>query len=265
MKFLSRRILVVLSLSAATIALFAAAPPTVRVPEPPAAQATPSPAENAARLRVYSDRIAALAVDVPTGASLTAMLPALMQQAAARGATGRATEENAAALLALAFYVNSWPLNVLVPDARSWRPAMARNLRLRGRHDLAQHFAVSALIASAAGTPIAAMAGIYKEMNDARGGSGFSFSDIAADQAGTMFGQRATASLDSARDLQSRVAGGVSEDDLMPAVDDLADNMPEAEFMRRFGGIGAPAYNAAIGDIARRIAALPLFRAPSGQ
>lgn len=261
MRFLSRRLQVVLGLSVATITLFAAGPAPAPTPVAQTGQ-TSSPAENAARLHVYADRIAALAIEVPTGASLTAMLPALMQQAETRSATGRASEENAAALLALAFYVNAWPLNVLVPDARTWRPAVARDLRLRGRQDLAQHFAVSALIASAAGTPIATMAGIYKEMNDSRGGSGFSFSDIAADQAGTMFGQRAAASTDSARDLQARVGAGITEDDLMPTVSDLADNMPEAEFIRRFGGVGAPAYNAVIAEIARRVEVLPLFRRP---
>jgi hypothetical protein len=36
--------------------------------------------------------------------------------------------------------------------------------------------------------------------------------------------------------------------------------MPEPEFVRRFGGVGAPAYNALLADIDRRIAALPLLR-----
>lgn len=249
------------SLTIAAIAM-AALSPALSARE---TQATSTPAENAARLRVYSDRIAAVAARLPHGASLTEMLPPLMREASARGAAGRPTEENAAALLALAFYVNSWPLNVLVPDARTWTPAAVRDLRLAGRTDLAQHFAVSALIASAAGSPIAAMAGVYKEMSDARSGSGFSFSDIAADQAGTLFGQRASVTAESARLLQTRVAAGVTESDLLPVVTDLADNMPEAEFIRRFGGIGAPAYNAAIADITRRVAALPLFRPPAAR
>jgi hypothetical protein len=190
------------------------------------------------------------------------MLSPLLQLAETRSVTGNPTEENAAAVMALAFYVNNWPLSALVTEARTWRPAPRRGLTLRGRHDLAQHFIVSALIASAAGTPLAAMAGIYKEMDDARGGSGFSFSDIAADLAGTMFGQLAAVSSESARRLQARVRSGVVEDDLMPIVSDLADNMPEAEFTRRFGGVGAPAYSAAMADISRRISALPLFRPP---
>jgi len=36
--------------------------------------------------------------------------------------------------------------------------------------------------------------------------------------------------------------------------------MREAEFKRRYGGIGAPAYNRMMDDIERRIAALPLYR-----
>jgi hypothetical protein len=36
--------------------------------------------------------------------------------------------------------------------------------------------------------------------------------------------------------------------------------MPEAEFRRRFGGVGAPAYEALLADIDRRIAVVPLLR-----
>lgn len=233
---------------------------------PPAPQTAPPSAaalENAARLGAYSDRLASIADTLAPGASMTEVLAALFRLSAARSGSNSATAENSAAVLALAFYVNGWPLQSLVPDARTWRPVTPRELRLRGRHDLAQHFAVSALIASAAGTPMAAMAGIYKELNDSRGGSGFSFSDIAADQAGTMFGTLATSTSASARDIQRRIAAGITEDDLIPIVTDLADNMPEAEFTRRFGGVGAPAYNTVIADITRRVAALPLFRPPA--
>jgi len=52
----------------------------------------------------------------------------------------------------------------------------------------------------------------------------------------------------------------VREFDIMPAVRDLPEFMPEAEFKRRFGGIGAPAYKRMMDDIERRIAALPLYR-----
>ena len=46
----------------------------------------------------------------------------------------------------------------------------------------------------------------------------------------------------------------------MPGITGLVDNMPEAEFQRRFGGVGAPAYNNVIEDITRRVLGLPLYK-----
>jgi len=48
--------------------------------------------------------------------------------------------------------------------------------------------------------------------------------------------------------------------EIVAEVTGLADNLPETEFVRRFGGVGSPAYIAAIDDINGRVAALPLFR-----
>jgi hypothetical protein len=85
---------------------------------------------------------------------------------------------------------------------------------------------------------------------------------VAANRAGTRFGELA---LEQAQELQRRVAGGANgralrDEDLIPAVADLPEFMPEAEFRKRFGGIGAPAYEAMLSDIDRRIAGLPLLR-----
>ena len=46
----------------------------------------------------------------------------------------------------------------------------------------------------------------------------------------------------------------------MPEVADLPEYMPEAEFKRRFGGVGAPPYQRMMQDIERRVAACPLYR-----
>ena len=46
----------------------------------------------------------------------------------------------------------------------------------------------------------------------------------------------------------------------MPGIAGLEDNMPEAEFRRRYGGVGSPAYNNVIEEITRRILALELYR-----
>jgi hypothetical protein len=63
--------------------------------------------------------------------------------------------------------------------------------------------------------------------------------------------------------LQSRLAAGIDEADLLPAIADLAEDMPEREFKRRFGGIGAPAYRQLMADIEARLDRLPLL-APAG-
>jgi hypothetical protein len=46
----------------------------------------------------------------------------------------------------------------------------------------------------------------------------------------------------------------------MPRFDDLPEFLPEAEFKRRYGGVGAPPYNELLAEIDRRVAALPVLR-----
>jgi hypothetical protein len=219
-----------------------------------------TPEENAARLRAYHERIVAISEKLPPSASLAELLAPMMALASERSAVSSPADENRAALIAMAIYVNGWNPAILVPDARSWPRARHRSLRLAGRHDLAQHFIVSAVIAAAGGTPVAAAAGLYKELSDARDGSGFSFSDIAADRAGERFGALATESDASARTMHQRTAAGLRDADVMPSIAGLADNMTEAEFQRRFGGVGAVTYNNVIQDITKRVLALELYK-----
>ena len=223
-------------------------------------QQSPAPSVEVERLRAYHERIATVAAAAPAQVSLTTFFGPLFDLAARRAADGDPIIESRAALMALTFYVNNWPIEAFVPEARAWPRAARRTVALSGRQDLAQHFIVSALIAAASGTPTAEAAGLYKEMNDARRGSGFSFSDLAADKAGTRFGDLAGQSADTARRLYARIASGTTEVDLMPSITGLPDNLSEAEFTRRFTGDAAPAYEALVADIDRRVGALPLFQ-----
>jgi hypothetical protein len=62
---------------------------------------------------------------------------------------------------------------------------------VHGRHDLAQHFVVSAALTAVSGAKAAEAAGVLKELLDAEpGGSGFSFADLAADLSGVAFAER---------------------------------------------------------------------------
>jgi len=138
------------------------------------------------------------------------------------------------------------------------RPVM-REVRLNQREDFAQHFILSAALAANTGGPLSNAIGLYKEITDSRGGSGFSFNDIAADRAGSRFGEVAT-NRATAQKLQIKVGAGIDEGDIIPTIADLPEFMSEGEFKRRFGGIDGPEYKKMMADIEGRIAALPLYR-----
>jgi hypothetical protein len=134
---------------------------------------------------------------------------------------------------------------------------MPLRITLAGREDFAQHFLVSAFLAIEAGGPLSDAVGTYKELADARGGSGFSFNDIAADRAGSRFGQLAAREPDT---LQGRVAAGLRDSDLLPDVSDLPEFITEQAFLQRYGGVDAPAYRAMLEDIERRLATVRVLR-----
>ena len=135
-----------------------------------------------------------------------------------------------------------------------------QNITLDGRDDFAKHFMVSAAIAAYADTALADAIGLYKEIDDSRYGSGFSFNDIAADRAGTKFGEKAVANEDSAKELQRQLVLGVEDRDLMPKWKDLPEFLSEAEFKRRFNEVDSPAYRAMMQKIEQRVADLRVLR-----
>jgi hypothetical protein len=212
------------------------------------------------RLRAYTERLAALTQGVQgVEVSVALMLSPLLALAAERSAAGGdAVEENRAALMTLTFFANHRPLGLMVPAAYTWPRPRPLYVTLQRRYDFPLHFLISAIIAAEAGTPLADAVGLWKELADARrGGSGFSFNDLAADRAGTRFGELAVR--DPAR-LQARIAAGATEADFMPEVSDLPESLPEAEFVARYGGVGAAAYNRVLADIEARGAARPVFQ-----
>jgi len=212
------------------------------------------------RLRAYQERLAELTRDSAGQArSVATLLSALFSLAAERTAQdGDAAAENRAALLTLSFYANQRPLGMLVPAAYRWPRPWPAVVELKQRQDFALHFLLSAVIAAQAGTPLADAVGLWKELDDARGGgSGFSFNDLAADRAGTRFGELAVG--DPTR-LQQRIASGLSDADLLPQVSDLPEHLPEAEFVARYGGVGGAAYNRMIATIESRLDSMPMFQ-----
>jgi hypothetical protein len=211
------------------------------------------------RLAAYQAAIGSAAKRAPPGqpVSVAALIPPVFGLARVRSAEADPARENRAAIAALALYANSRELRSIAPGARPLSPDEIRSVTLAGRTDFARHFLISAALAAESGGALADAIGLYKEVDDTRGGSGFSFTDLAADRTGTRFGQLAM--LAPGR-LQTVLAAGIGEADFMPEIGDLPEFMPEEEFRRRFGGVDAPAYTMMVAEIDSRIAARPLFR-----
>jgi hypothetical protein len=222
-------------------------------------RATLVPAADQERLKLYSDRLVEVVerAGPARSVSLSQLLTPMFALAKQRSGAGDAARENRAAIVTLAFYANGRGLSAIIPEARAWRRPAPLRVTLNGRDDFTQHFMISAALAAEAGSPLADAIGLYKEVQDSRGGSGFSFGDLAADRAGTRFGALA---VKAPPKLQAALAAGAKERDFMPAVSDLPEYMQEAEFKKRYGGIGAPGYNRMVADIDARVAAGAIFR-----
>lgn len=188
--------------------------------------------------------------------TLARILQPLMQLAARHSGNNQAAQENRAAILAATFYILKRPLSYVIPEATHWPRAKHQTITLDGRHDFAQHFIVSAAITAYADTFLSDAIGLYKEIEDARSGSGFSFNDIAADRAGTLFGERATANQSAALRIQRWAEQEITDDDLMPAWRDLPEHLPQPVFKKHYGNMDTPAYQHLMDTIEQRVSAL---------
>ncbi|MGR8931878.1 MAG: hypothetical protein ACU836_14685 [Gammaproteobacteria bacterium] len=215
------------------------------------------PSAEQERISVYQTRLTELVKNKVGRIDLADLTKNMFQIAKERSQGADAISENRALILVLAFYVNQRDLAKLFPTAHQWAKPRWRPVMLAGRQDFTKHYLVSAMLAAYAGTPLADAVGVFKEIEDSRGGSGFSFNDIAADRAGRRFGELAVSSRSRAEWVQ-RFFATADEADFMPATVDLPEFMPENVFKRHYGGLEGEKYRQMIAKIDRRIAALPI-------
>lgn len=219
------------------------------------------PAADQARLRAYHDQLAQVVARQGPGwtVSLAPLVGPMFELARQRSALAGAdaAAENRAALVVLTLFVNGRGIGALLPASRAWPRARPLRVTLAGRDDFPRHLLVSAALAAEGTGPLSRAIGVYKEVADSQGGSGFSWNDMAANRAGTRLGEWAVA---QPQRLQAALARGVQEADLMPPWEDLPEFLPEADFRQRYGGIGAPAYETMLAEIDRRVEALAVFR-----
>jgi hypothetical protein len=212
------------------------------------------PGDDVVRLRAAQEQLGVL-LDQRKARAPEPLVGVLRPQLAVQGDDRR--ERRRAALLVLAAYLADKDLTSIAPQARGWRRLPTVELTLRGRDDTARHFVISAALAAWADQPIAEAIGMYKELDDARQGSGFSFADLAADRAGTRFGELVTR---NAERLDDALKGPFAEADLMPDQSGLPEYLHEPEFRRRFGGTDSATFQRLNDEIARRLNALPLYQ-----
>lgn len=211
------------------------------------------PPEDQARMLAYAERLDGLLKSYPHGSTvpLARVVAALFAHPQHDGSDAR--EENRAALTALGAYLAGISLpRLLEGGGRSIRRAPRVLLSLHGRRDFAEHFTISAALAVNAGSRLANAIGLIKEEEDANRGSGFSFTDLAANRAGVKLGEHATG--DAAVRVRQRLAAARTDTDLLPDFRDLPEFMPQAEFDRRFGPVGSTRYQRVIARIDTRLA-----------
>ena len=205
----------------------------------------------------YAGQIDALVKRYPQGSTvpLVQVIAPLFAHANALGKN--AAEENRAALTAVAAYLSGISLtSLLESDSKSIRRAPRVLLSLHERRDFAEHFMISAALTVNGSSRMANAIGLIKEEEDATKGSGFSFTDLAANHAGVRLGELATG--DSAVRIQQKLATARSDADLLPDFRNMPEFMPQAEFERRFGPVGSPRYQKIIARIDSRLAIHPL-------
>jgi len=224
------------------------------------------PEQERQRILAYYSEIARLSESLGRGAvSLDSLLQPLFGLALERSASGSdAGGENRALLLALGVALSGNSIEHLVgrPEGTELPEPSQLNLVLRGRDDLAKHFGISAAITAAGGGALADTIGVFKEVDDSRGGSGFSFADLLADRAGVSLAEAALGK--NAAAVQQFMSRQLQEASYMPDITRLPEGVMELEFKSRFEDLDSASYALVQGEIERRISSCSLYQSGPG-
>lgn len=193
--------------------------------------------------------------------SLVNYLQAVFAEATLQSRHTSAILENEAAILALAIYAGSYRFSALTGDLSPYIdkiPQPKHRPVLKGREDLSLHFVFSAAIKLLSQKGISIAVGEFKELMDrGKGGSGYSFVDLAADLAGAHFAELAVQN-ESAIHVQQIMSLTTSETAFMVSIDGLDEGLSKAEFEAKYSKVDSPEYLDMVDKINKRIAQLPI-------
>ena len=218
-------------------------------------------------VREYYVALDAAASDgrIPINGSFAPYLQFAFQAALDRAVSGDQARALRSAFLALAIYCGEPKLQSLVgkviPDPS--KRSHCRRVTLAGRTDLRQHFIVSAVLKLASDSGLAFAIGEFKELLDAnRGGSGFSFDDIAADRAGIRFAEVVFSAEPVQADISQRLRELSRESAIFPSISGLPAGLTRVGFKRQFGDADSAAYRKMLASIDARINQLAFYTSP---
>ncbi len=168
-------------------------------------------------------------------------------------------DHNRAAILALGIALGDEHLARLVGldrNSKLVRKAilLRKGTTLRGHTDWPQHFTLSAALAVLENPFVSDAGGLMKEQLDALAkGSGFSFTDIAADRAGVRFANAATNSDEDALAMQEILKNKFDMDDFFPSIADLPEKLTTEQFRQEYKAVGSQRYREKISEIEIRL------------
>lgn len=172
---------------------------------------------------------------------------------------GSAVEANQAAILALGVILGEQRVaevakrKIDLNHVKEMK-AIRKRVTLEGRKDLVRHFWVSAALTVLSDESRSMTVGITKELMDSNpGGSGFSFVDLVADQAGTSFAVMATRNEEQAKAAQLRIRGGAKNSDFFPNIEGLPEGISKDEFEKDYGGLGGAKTKQFVDEIKKRL------------
>jgi hypothetical protein len=217
------------------------------------------PAADRERALAYYHVLASTSRSVAGRTSLDRLLQPLFETARQRSGYGDVVAENRALFLVLGTVLNRSSVHRLVGgNAADLAPGHHYvQWTLHGRGDLAQHFSISAAIATAGGGGLADTIGVFKELDDSRDGTGFSFADLLADRAGVELAMAAIGA-DGQRIQRVMAADSLHESDFMPPIDRLPEGLMEMEFKQRYRDLDDARYANVKNEINTRIARLSI-------